>query len=321
MFIRYVVLFCKVLGVHLYLYQREPYLFVTVNDTAEISCFLTANNLDGGHKVLWFWRGTEETVTFIMNCHDNKSDGKYHCRSEPRSATLEIYSAQRNESGVYYCAYPIVTKLKFAEGSALIVGDSYTAKTSVELVNVPLKQNVLTSSDSLACVVRAVSGPVWLSWNISGRPSQRKTSLTRDVNGTFTFISHIPISSDNWTRGEVSCNVQFNSSQNVVTRTATYRALSDADVRRCTAPLVSGILLLLLTLSVTLYRLYQTSDKGMHHSQSVATGAQKESTQGDILYADLDFETKNPKKNRHQGRLNGKKKYSRSVKRNQTYVL
>ncbi|KAJ1080899.1 hypothetical protein NDU88_001088, partial [Pleurodeles waltl] len=266
------------LGVHLYLNQRERYLFVTVNDTAKISCFLTANNSDVGRKVLWFWRGTEDTVTSILDCYGNKSDGKYHCRSEPRSATLEIHSAQENESGVYYCAYPIRKKLNFAEGSALIVGDSYTAKTSVELVKVPFKQNVLTSSVSLACVVRAVSGPVWLSWNISGRPSQRKTGLTRDVNGTFTFISHIPISSDNWTRGEVSCNVKFNSSQNVVTRSATYRALSDTDVRRCTAPLVSGILLLLLTLSVTLYRLYQTSDKGMHHSQSVATGAQKEST-------------------------------------------
>ncbi|KAJ1080901.1 hypothetical protein NDU88_001090 [Pleurodeles waltl] len=169
MFIRYFVFLSKVLGVHLYLNQRERHLFVTVNDTAKISCFLTEDNPDVGRKLLWFWRGTEETVTFVVNCYGNKSDGKYHCRHEPRSATLEIHSAQRNESGVYYCAYPIVNKLKFAEGSALIVG-------------------------------------------------------------------------------------------------------------------------------------------GKHHRQSVATGAQTESPQGDILYADLDFDTKNPMKHRHRGQHNGKKK-------------
>ncbi|KAJ1080897.1 hypothetical protein NDU88_001086 [Pleurodeles waltl] len=244
------------LGVHLYLNQRERHLFVSVNDTAEISCFLTEDNSDVGRKLLWFWRGTEETVTFVATCYGNKSDGKYHCRHEPRSATLEIRSAQRNESGVYYCAYPIVNKLKFAGGCALIVGDSYTARTEVEIVTTPLKQNALVGPVSLACVVRAVSGPVWVFWNISGRPSQGQTSLTTDVKGTFTFISPISIYADNWTRGEVSCNVQFNSSQSVVKRSAAYKAISSETFGWCGAFTVTRIILLLLTLSAIIYKAY-----------------------------------------------------------------
>ncbi|XP_078525013.1 uncharacterized protein LOC144798131 [Lissotriton helveticus] len=222
MFIRYLLLFSKVLGVHLCLYQTGRYQFITVNDTTKISCFLTADNLDVGSKVLWFWRGTEEAVTFIGDCRD-KSEGRYHCRPEARSTTLEIYSTQWNESGVYYCAYPVVNKLNFASGVTLIVGDSYTERTSVELVAAPAKLKALRSPVPLACVVRAVSGPVWVSWNISGSPVEGQTSVTRDVKGDFTFISHISISPDNWTRGAVSCNVQFNSSQSVVTRSAVSR--------------------------------------------------------------------------------------------------
>ncbi|KAJ1080898.1 hypothetical protein NDU88_001087 [Pleurodeles waltl] len=242
------------LGVHLYLNQRERHLFVSVNDTAEISCFLTEDNSDVGRKLLWFWRGTEETVTFVATCYGNKSDGKYHCRHEPRSATLEIRSAQRNESGVYYCAYPIVNKLKFAGGCALIVGDSYTTSTSVELVTTLLKQNALDRTVSLVCMVRAVSGPVWVSWNIPVSPGQVRTSKTRDRNGVFTFTSQISVLSNNFTSGEVSCEVQFNASLRGVRRSANYKAISTDTSGWCVALMVSRVILLLFTLSATIYK-------------------------------------------------------------------
>ncbi|XP_069484122.1 uncharacterized protein [Ambystoma mexicanum] len=308
MLIGYFILVCKVLGVQLHLHRTEQPLAVRIHETAKISCLLSEEFCDRKHAVRWFWRGTEEEVTCIHYCGAERPGGlKYNCSLGHCGTTLEILDVQRSEAGVYFCVYPTITGQRFSSGATLIVGDSYTERTSVLLVTLPPRLNVPGGIVPLACVVRAVSGQVWVSWNISGTPQQGLMSAIRGRGGTSTFISHIALPMETCTRGEITCESQFNSSHRGVKRSLVYKAFPSGDVTGCAAPVVAGVLLLLLTLSLTLYRVYWRCDKGSQRGLSVAPAADTGSTQGDIVYTYLDFDTKNLKRKKKKGETGGSK--------------
>ncbi|XP_069508292.1 uncharacterized protein [Ambystoma mexicanum] len=254
MLIGYFILFSKVLGVQMHLHQKEQLLSFSINDTAAISCLFPEGSPGGGHIVHWFWRRVEAPATFIKYCDSRAAHLKYNCRHEPRSTTLEVYKVQRKEAGLYYCAYPKTGALHFSSAATILVGDSYTSRTSVTLVALQPQLYFPWSLIPLACVGRAVSGQVWLSWNISGTPQQGLMSSSRDRDGTLTFISHIAIDPDTWTRGVVTCEVQFNSSDSLVKRNLVYKAIPEVALPWCLGRWLTCILLLLLTLLVTCYR-------------------------------------------------------------------
>ncbi|XP_069508310.1 uncharacterized protein [Ambystoma mexicanum] len=264
MFVGYFILFSKVIavvGAQLHLHQTEQPLVVSVNETAIISCVLSGEACDRRRHVRWFWRGIEEDVTLIKSCATENVDFKYHCRLEQCRPTLGIHSVQRHDAGVYYCTYSTDKTLHFSSDVTLIVGDSYTERTSVLLVTLPPRLDVPGGTVPLACVVRAVSGQVWVSWNISGTPQQGLMSAIRGRGGTLTFISHIVLPMETWTRGEITCESQFNSSHRGVKSSLAYKAAPSGDVIGCVALLVTRTLLLLLTLSLTLYRVCRSADK------------------------------------------------------------
>ncbi|XP_069499070.1 uncharacterized protein [Ambystoma mexicanum] len=301
MFIGYLIIFSKVLGVQLHLHQTEQPLTVSINETAKISCLLSKGTCDRRRSVHWFWRGIEEEVTLIKSCGGDGAAIKYNCSYGPCSTTLQIHNVQQREAGLYYCAYTINMKLHFSSDVTLIVGDSYTEWTSVLLVTLPLLPDVPEGSVPLACVVRAVSGQVWVSWNISGTPQQGLMSAIRGRGGTLTFISHIVLPMETWTRGEITCESQVNSSHRGVKRSLVYKAAPPVEVTGCAAPFVAGTLLLLLTLSLTLYRAFRSADKGTRRGMSGVPAAGTGSAQGDLVYAQLEFDPKNLKrKKRHQ---------------------
>ncbi|XP_069508330.1 uncharacterized protein [Ambystoma mexicanum] len=261
MLIGYFILFCKVLGVQLHLHQTEQPLTVSINETAKISCLLSEVSCARRRSVRWFWRGIEEEVTLIKSCGGDGAAIKYNCSYGPCSTTLQIHNVQQREAGVYYCAYAINMKLHFSSDVTLIVGDSYTERTSVLLVTLPPLPDVPGGVVPLACVVRAVSGQVWVSWNISGTQWQGLMSAIRGRGGTLTFISHIVLPMETWTRGEITCESQVNSSHRRVKKSLVYKAAPSGDVIGCVAAFVARTLLLLLTLSWILYRVYRSADK------------------------------------------------------------
>ncbi|XP_069508321.1 uncharacterized protein [Ambystoma mexicanum] len=262
MLIGYFILFCKVLAVQLHLHQTEQPLTVSINETAKISCLLSEEFCDRRRSVRWFWRGTEEEVTCIHYCGAVRPGGfEYNCEFGHCSTTLEILDVQRSEAGVYFCAYPTIRGQRFSSGATLIVGDSYTERTSVLLVTLPPLPDVPGGVVPLACVVRAVSGQVWVSWNISGTQWQGLMSAIRGRGGTLTFISHIVLPMETWTRGEITCESQVNSSHRRVKKSLVYKAAPSGDVIGCVAAFVARTLLLLLTLSWILYRVYRSADK------------------------------------------------------------
>ncbi|XP_069499058.1 uncharacterized protein [Ambystoma mexicanum] len=305
MLIGYFILFSKVLGVRMHPHQKQQLLSFSINDTAAISCLVPEGSPGGGHIVHWFWRRVEAPATFIKFCSDSHAGHlKYNCRHEARSATLEVYKVQRKEAGVYYCAYPKTGALHFSSAATILVGDSYTLRTSVLLVTLPPQVDASGSLVPLACVVRAVSGQVWMSWNISGTSQQGLMSAIRGRDGTLTFISHIAVAMDTWTRGEITCESQFNSSSNGVKKSLVYKAVQTGDATRCLAPVVAGVLLLLLTLSLTLCRVCWSSDKGEQRDLSVVPARD---TQGGIVYAQLDFDTKKVQRKKHWREIGGRK--------------
>ncbi|XP_075764423.1 immunoglobulin kappa light chain-like, partial [Pelodiscus sinensis] len=214
-----------VLGVQLFLHKPQPIQFVEVGHSAEIHCSST-ENLEGGGNVFWYLRREGETPTCIKRCVDDQNLSKFACKHKPHSTTLEISNIQQNESGIYYCAYRYSSYLIFGNGSTLIVGDSYTDSSGVLLL-VPFphgSQGVGTAH--LACVVHGVSGPVHVSWSISGE--QQEQGLTRWLkakDGSLTLVNHIRVPWDTWASGKIfTCDGKFNSSGRSVNASAWYPA-------------------------------------------------------------------------------------------------
>uniref|UniRef100_A0A8C3FQY4 Immunoglobulin domain-containing protein n=1 Tax=Chrysemys picta bellii TaxID=8478 RepID=A0A8C3FQY4_CHRPI len=110
----------EMLGVQLFLYQTQRILFVEVNGTAKIYCS-SKEKMEGG-DVFWYLRREGETPTCIKYCLDNLNVSKFACKHETHLSILEISNIQKNETGVYYCAFIYSSYLLFGNGTTLIVG-------------------------------------------------------------------------------------------------------------------------------------------------------------------------------------------------------
>ncbi|XP_037738508.1 M1-specific T cell receptor alpha chain-like isoform X7 [Chelonia mydas] len=227
LFTKYLLLSLLVVQVQLFLHQLQPFLFVNINDTAKIQCSSKEQFLAGGGTAQWYRRQEGEAPMLIKRCSDNQNVNKIACISEGHNLTLEIYNAQRSDSGVYYCTNSYII-LTFGNGSTLIVGDSYTSSSWV-LTLAPSPHGLLSHGTAdLACVVHGVSNPVQISWSFSG--DLQEQGLMRSLkakDGSFVFINHISVPMDTWTSGKnFTCEVKFNSSGKCVRKIARYMEAS-----------------------------------------------------------------------------------------------
>ncbi|XP_075463761.1 immunoglobulin alpha-2 heavy chain-like [Ascaphus truei] len=201
--------------------------------------------------------GEAPIFILITSCSDNKNKHKYLCESNnANSVTLRIYNVQRNDSGVYYCAFLYVSILIFANGTTLIAGDSYTGNSSVQLLG-PSHTTSLSTSVQLACVVRAAHHTVHVAWVISGTPHKGRMIAMEEPGGTWTFLNHITVPTEAWPHGEsLTCEVWFNSSGSSIHRIGPHTAAGvDGFASRCSVflrPVLTLSLLLLLILSAYL---------------------------------------------------------------------
>ncbi|XP_043390977.1 immunoglobulin kappa light chain-like isoform X3 [Chelonia mydas] len=285
-----------VLGVQLFLYQTQRIQFVEVSDTAKILCSST-ENLEGGSSILWYLRREGETPTCIKSCLDDQNVSKFACKHETHSSTLEISNVQKTESGIYYCAYRYSSYLLFGNGSMLIVGDSFT-NTSWVMLLVPFPHgSQVTGTANLACVIHGVSSPVHVSWSVSGELQEQ--GLTRSLkakDGSLTLINHISVPMDTWTSGKnFTCEVKFNSSGKSVKKSTRYpAATSTAHASSCLPSIVSLAVLsalMLLMVSLSLIWTLCPSRLGFQPRSSAPPASQE--NQGGILYAHLDFDSRN----------------------------
>ncbi|XP_043357738.1 immunoglobulin kappa light chain-like [Dermochelys coriacea] len=295
-FAKYLILSSLVLGVQLFLYQTQRIQFVEVNDTAKIHCSST-ENLEGGSSILWYLRREGETPTCIKSCLDDQNVSKFACKHETHGSTLEISNVQKTDTGIYYCAVRITSYLLFGNGSTLIVGDSFTNSSWVMLL-VPFPHgSEVTGTANLACVIHGVSSPVHVSWSVSGELQEQ--GLTRSLkakDGSLTLINHISVPMDTWTSGKnFTCEVKFNSSGNTVKKSTRYPAESKtAHTSSCLPSIVSLAVLsalMLLMVSLSLIWTLCPSRPGFQPRNSAPPASQE--NQGGILYAHLDFDSRN----------------------------
>ncbi|CAM4695719.1 unnamed protein product [Caretta caretta] len=295
-FAEYLVLSSLVLGVQLFLHQTQRIQFVEVSDNAKIHCSST-ENLEGGSNMFWYLRREGEKPTCIKSCLDDQNVSKFACKHETHSSTLEISNVQKTESGIYYCAYRYSSYLIFGNGSTLIVGDSYT-KSSWVMLLVPFPHgSQVTGTANLACVIHGVSSPVHVSWSVSGELQEQ--GLTRSLkakDGSLTLINHISVPMDTWTSGKnFTCEVKFNSSGNSVKTSTRYPAAPARECSHYIVPLAAGAGLLLLVVSLSL--VWTLCPSALGFQPRVSAPPASEEPQGGILYAHLDFDSRN-----HNGR-------------------
>ncbi|XP_026517251.1 uncharacterized protein LOC113408283, partial [Terrapene carolina triunguis] len=221
---KYLLLSFMVVQGQLFLHQLQPFLFVNINDTAKIRCSSKKQFVAGGVTAQWYRRREGEAPMLIKRCSDNQRVSKVACILEGHNLTLEIYNAQRNDSGVYYCTDSYMSFLTFNNGSTLIVGDSYTTCSWV-LPLAPSPHDLLSPGTAdLACVVHGVSSPVQISLSISG--DLQEQGLLRSLkakDGFLVFLNHISVPVVTWTSGKnFTCDVKFNSSGKSVKKIARY---------------------------------------------------------------------------------------------------
>ncbi|CAM4621920.1 unnamed protein product, partial [Lepidochelys kempii] len=298
----------QMLGVQLFLYQTQQIQFVEVNGSAEIHC--SSKEKMEGDDMFWYLRREGEKPICIKYCLDNLNVSKFACKHERHSSTLEINNIQKNETGVYYCAFIYTSYLIFGNGSTLIVGDSYTNSSWVMLL-VPFPHgSQVTGTANLACVIHGVSNPVHVSWSVSGELQEQ--GLMRSLkakDGLLTLINHISVPMDTWTSGKIfMCEVKFNSSGKSVKKSTRYPAASSTTpARECShyiAPLAAGAGLLLLVVSLSLIWTLCPSTLGFQPRVSAPPAS--EEPQGGILYAHLDFDSQNRDGRRMQPSARGK---------------
>ncbi|XP_075764042.1 immunoglobulin alpha-2 heavy chain-like [Pelodiscus sinensis] len=249
--------------------------------------------MEAGSAVLWYVRREGETPTCIKRCLDDQNVSKFVCKHKSHSTKLEISNIQQNESGIYYCAYRYVSYLVFGNGSALIVGDSYTDRSGVLLL-VPFPHSSQdTRTAHLACVVQGVSGPVHVSWSVSGeRQEQGLMRWLKAKDGSLTLINHISVPWDTWASGKIfTCDVKFNSSGRNLTASAGYPAAPDKQCSHYLVPLAAGAGLLLLSVSLSLVWTLCPCTLGCRPRISAPPASRE--PQAGIVYSHLDFDSRN----------------------------
>ncbi|XP_030398229.1 M1-specific T cell receptor alpha chain-like isoform X2 [Gopherus evgoodei] len=297
LFTKYLLLSFMVVRVQLFLHQLQPFLFVNINDTAKIQCSSKKQFVAGGITVQWYRRREGEAPMLIKRCSDHQNVNKVACISEGDNLTLAIYNAQRNDSGVYYCTDSDIIILTFGNGSTLIVGDSYTTSSWVLPLASSPHSLLSPGTADLACVVHGVSNAVQISWSISG--DLQEQGLLRSLkakDGSLVFINHISVPVATWTSGKnFTCDVKFNSSGKSVKKIARYvEASSTAPASECShyiVPLAAGAGLLLLVVSLSLIWTLCPSTLGF--KPRISAPPASEENQDGILYAHLDFDSRN----------------------------
>ncbi|XP_030398235.1 immunoglobulin kappa light chain-like isoform X2 [Gopherus evgoodei] len=266
-FAEYLLLSSLVLGVQLFLHQTQRIQFVEVNDSAKIHCSST-ENLEGGSSMFWYLRREGEKPTCIKHCLDDQNVGKFVCKHETHSSTLEISNVQKTESGIYYCAYRYSSYLIFGNGTTLIVGDSYTNSSWVMLL-VPFPWgSQVTGTANLACVIHGVSSLVHVSWSVSGElQEQRLTHSLKAKDGSLTLINHISVPMDTWTSGKnFTCEVKFNSSGTSVKKSTRYLTVHPSGCVPQTVRYAVAIFLVVLMVSLSLAWSHCCSNPGNQHT-------------------------------------------------------
>ncbi|XP_061462525.1 uncharacterized protein LOC133375059 isoform X2 [Rhineura floridana] len=147
--------------------QKLPRILASPGDTVDISC----SHLDGSSHwtVIWYKENEGKSLHKIgQSSRYSKLEGKYSSKGHK----LIIRNAQRNDSGVYYCAASAGQNFRFTSRTRLIISDPSRPSLAIFTPS-SLEESQHHNSLPLLCVFDSADLD-WdfISWNISGEPSQ-----------------------------------------------------------------------------------------------------------------------------------------------------
>eukprot|EP00075_Anas_platyrhynchos_P011150 XP_027300403.1 uncharacterized protein LOC113839888 isoform X2 [Anas platyrhynchos] len=200
-------------------HQPQPVLFVEPSTPVAISCILDETQ-DGKGNVFWYRRVRGERPRLILSCVQEAQDG-FSCEYTKGRAVLHLAAARPDHTSLYLCAYYINSRLKFGNGTALIVGDSWRAQSWVRVL---APHGSPSDPPGLVCAVGNASGPVLVSWPGGPRPQQ-----VLGLGGS-TELLISPAGIAGGTGG--LCEVRFNASGPPVRRSVELHGAKGA----CTTP-------------------------------------------------------------------------------------
>ncbi|XP_071884337.1 uncharacterized protein [Anas platyrhynchos] len=136
-------------------HQPQPFLLVEPSTPVAISCILDETQ-DGKGNVFWYRRVRGERPRLILSCVQEAQDG-FSCEYTKGRAVLHLAAARPDHTSLYLCAYYINSRLKFGNGTALIVGGACTTPSAVAMA-IPRALLLLGLILSVCCLLRAWRG-------------------------------------------------------------------------------------------------------------------------------------------------------------------
>ncbi|XP_035427706.1 uncharacterized protein LOC118261136 [Cygnus atratus] len=259
----------------LVLQQPQPVLFMEPGATVEIGC-IPDEKFDGRGKVLWYRQGRGERPRLILSCIQEAQEG-FSCEYTRQRAVLHIAAARPDHTGLYLCAYNIGSSLKFGNGTALIVGDSWRAQSWVRVL---APHGSPSDPPGLVCAVGNTSGPVLVSWP-GGTRAQEVLGL-----GDSTELLISPAGIAGSTGG--LCEVRFNASGPPVRRSVELHGAKGACTTPSAVAMAAAGALLLLGLSISVCCLLRART-GLRPRAPDPPAPQHQ--QGELTYTQLRFAT------------------------------
>lgn len=267
---------CMVPAALLKLWQPDPVLFVEPGAAVNITC-MADERMDGAGKVLWFRHSPGGSPRLLLNCIDRTKNG-FSCDYRKHYAVLHIQAAHPKDTALYLCANTIVSKLKFGNGTVLLVGDSWRTHSWVQILATHRSPQ---SPLSPVCAVGASGGPVLVSWLGGDRPQE----VLGLGNSTELLLSP-------GVSGGL-CEVRFNASGPHIQRsTELHEAVGGCPLPSAVGMAVAGTVLLLLSLWLSARCPPITPAQCWGHapvpsSDHQPTVPEPPGPQGELLYAHL----------------------------------
>ncbi|XP_062888118.1 uncharacterized protein LOC134337217 [Mobula hypostoma] len=259
-----------------------------VGQTVELSCEHT-HRLEVVSSILWYKQRAAEPPVAIKatDCRNTGCRMTYKIGSGDRTSVLEIRDVRVEDSGFYYCAGRDSYSL-LAKGPTLLVGDSSTNRTYMQVFVPPSERN---GSVPLVCLVGGLSSiPIVIHWNISGQIMEGWSDPgTLDLDQSYSVRSQVLVPVETWRSGGVcTCIAQLEGAGKTRTKSVSHHTI-EPDQGWC---LPTSILLGILVFPVILIAIWTLKGRrsGTHRQTATRQGHSSAAPpQAPIIYASLEF--------------------------------
>lgn len=246
----------------LWIRQSPAQLWVRPGRTAELNCSTDSGwNVDRHRAVSWYREQPGSRLQFIYPSPDSsRSEGKY---SQMRRAkglfSFYINSAQREDSGFYYCA-STSEPFEFGDGTRLVVTDATEPTLSILLpLDAELREPPRAAIPLLCHLYDAPKGWDTVRWHHGNVSPVMATSM--DGRGVLSAWSLTWLTAEQWD-GTVGCTAVQSSTGRTITVTIRQPSSTAQCLQWLPVVLLPSVLTIAVQLMLQLCRKTHTGGPG-----------------------------------------------------------